>query len=116
MGDPSFILVVPQEQFRSDYVFLAPDKYARDYVTIVAPKDAVVTFDDLEVDPGLWSVLGTGANRAARFLIADGVHTVRADQPVGVYVYGVDRYVSYGYPAGLDLKPLNPDAPGTPGR
>ena len=113
MGDPSFILVVPEEQFRTDYVFLAPDKYARDYVTVVAPREALVTFDDVPVDAGLWSDLGTGDNRAARFRIADGVHAVRADRPVGVYVYGVDRYVSYGYPAGLDLKPLNADAPTT---
>jgi len=115
MGDPSFILVVPEEQFRTDYVFLAPDKYAKDYVTIVAPKDAVVLFDDVEVDGGLWSVLGSGTARAARFQIADGVHTVRADEPIGVTVYGVDSYVSYGYPAGLDLRPINPISPGTPG-
>ncbi len=116
MGDPSFLLVVPEEQFRTEYVFLAPDKYARDYVTLIAPEEATVTLDDVEVDPALWGhAIGSSTARTARFQIADGVHTVRADRPVGVYVYGVDNYVSYGYPAGLDLKPINPISPGTPG-
>lgn len=116
MGDPSFLLVVPEEQFRTEYVFLAPDKYARDYVTIIAPEDATVTLDDVEVAPTFWGhAIGSSSSRPARFQIADGVHTVRSDRPVGVYVYGVDNYVSYGYPAGLDLEPINPISPDTPG-
>ena len=49
-GDPAFILAVPVEQFRPDFVFLAPDKYAFDYVTITAPIGAEVFFDDLPVE------------------------------------------------------------------
>jgi hypothetical protein len=33
----------------------------------------------------------------------DGTHVVEADRPALLLVYGWDRYVSYGYPAGLDL-------------
>ena len=36
----------------------------------------------------------------------DGVHTVEADNAVGVLVYGFDSFVSYAYAAGLDLKPI----------
>jgi hypothetical protein len=49
-GDPSLLVVPPIEQYRSDYVFLTPDKYAFDFVTIAAPVDAVVFLDDLPVD------------------------------------------------------------------
>ena len=45
IGDPAFILSVPVEQFRKDYVFLAPNAYKEDYVNIVAPGSAQVTMD-----------------------------------------------------------------------
>ena len=44
-GDPSIIAVPPLEQFRRDYIFLTPDKYAFDFVTIVAPMDAAIKLD-----------------------------------------------------------------------
>ena len=36
----------------------------------------------------------------------DGVHTVVADNPVGIVIYGFDAYVSYAYAAGLNLMEL----------
>ena len=36
----------------------------------------------------------------------DGVHVVEASNPVGVIVSGFDLRVSYGYPAGTQLRPL----------
>ncbi len=44
-GDPSFIMVPPEEQWRSEYVFLTPDKYAFDFVTITAPAGSEITLD-----------------------------------------------------------------------
>jgi IgGFc binding protein len=44
-GDPSLVIVPPLEQFRPDYVFLTPDKYAFDFIVIAAPPDAEVTID-----------------------------------------------------------------------
>ena len=41
-----------------------------------------------------------------RLIIPDGVHTARADEFFGVISYGHDQYVSYGYPAGLNLEDL----------
>ena len=102
-GDPAFILSVPEEQFREDYVFLAPDKYAFDYVSIVRPTGVDVFFDDLPVAVE-WERVGTGEEwEVARFAIGDGVHFVQAEEPVSVIVYGYDQYVSYGYPGGLNL-------------
>lgn len=108
-GDPAFILSVPVEQFRQDFVFLAPDKYAFDYVTVVAPVEAQVFFDEDPV-PGEWTVIGdASAWKVARFPIADGVHFIQSDEPCAITVYGYDQYVSYGYPGGLNLDVVDPE-------
>jgi IgGFc binding protein len=48
-GDPSLEMIPPLEQARTDYVFLTPDKYAFDFVSIVAPFGAVVVLDSQTV-------------------------------------------------------------------
>jgi len=91
------------EQYRKDFVFLAPDKYAFDYVSIVAPAVSDVSFDDVPVTEG-WEPVGDGEEwRVRRFQIGDGVHFINSDEPLSVVVYGYDQYVSYGYPGGLNL-------------
>jgi hypothetical protein len=50
-GDPSLVILPPIEQFRPDYVFLTPDKYAFDFISVVAPRSAVVTLDDVALGP-----------------------------------------------------------------
>jgi len=109
IGDPAFILAVPYEQYRQEYVVLAPNKYELDYVTITAPTGAEVYFDEMLLDPADFEPIGTGEFSAIRFLIEDGSHEVRSEQAsekIGIIVYGYDQYVSYGYPGGLDLKDL----------
>ena len=107
-GDPAFILSVPTTQFRTDFVFLAPNKYSFDYVSVIAPISANVFFDDVPID--LWEPIGESLMwQVARFPIGDGVHLLVADEPVGVMVYGYDSYVSYGYPGGLNLNVIDPE-------
>lgn len=50
-GDPSIVIVPPLEQFRPDYVFLTPDKYAFDFVSVVAPITTVVALDGTPLGP-----------------------------------------------------------------
>ncbi|MBL8744227.1 MAG: IgGFc-binding protein, partial [Myxococcales bacterium] len=45
-GDPSLEMIPPLEQARTDYVFLTPDKYAFDFVLVVAPYGASVVLDN----------------------------------------------------------------------
>lgn len=107
IGDPAFMLSIPSNQFRRDFVFLAPNKYARDYTSIIAPVGAEVFFDDRMIEE--WEPVGNGPWQVARFLIGDGVHLILSDMPVGVTVYGYDSYVSYGYPGGLNLNVVDPE-------
>ncbi len=106
-GDPGFILGVPSEQYRDSYTFLAPDAFEFDYVTITAPVGTTVQLDGEALEPSEFEVFGSGDFAVARRAIADGAHTLTADAPVGLMVHGYDRFVSYGYPGGLDLRDLS---------
>lgn len=104
-GDPAMMLAIPAEQWRKDFVFLTPNKYAFNYVTIVAPTGANVSLDGQPLPPDFWSKITKDYKYTAVF-VAEGTHRVLGDATVSVEVYGFDQYVSYGYAAGLDLKDL----------
>lgn len=50
-GDPSLVVVPPIEQYRADYVFLTPDKYAFDFLSVVVAPDVTVLLDDAPLGP-----------------------------------------------------------------
>lgn len=106
-GDPSMLLAAPTRQFRRDYVFLVPDTYDLDWVTVVAPQGVAVVLDGEPLDLSTAPRIGQSRYVAARVPVADGRHEIRADEPVGVSVYGYDRNISYAYPAGLDLSAID---------
>ncbi len=131
-GDPSIIAVPPVEQFRDNYIFLTPNKYAFDFVTITAEPDTEIVFDDAPLSEKCTTSRIDGTLDARKTplpdqlvyrcqlsfpevtnppnatvldgLQSDGVHQIRASRPVGVVVFGFDRYVSYAYAGGLNLE------------
>jgi len=105
-GDPALILTPPAEQFRTEYVFLTPNKYANDYVNIVAPIEAEITLDNILVPEGSFTPVTGSGYKVARMGVLDGVHNISSTAPIGVVVYGYDKDVSYGYVAGLNLQEL----------
>jgi hypothetical protein len=132
-GDPSLLIIPPIEQYRTNYVFLTPDKYSFDFIRIVAPAGALVRLDQALVDdtagctrsslPAFGDVprfvvyqcqLGfpvIDLNASADGVLSpgvqnDGVHTIDATDPVNVLVDGFDRNVSYAYAAGTDLREI----------
>ncbi|MBD90981.1 MAG: hypothetical protein CL940_11630 [Deltaproteobacteria bacterium] len=106
IGDPAMILAPPVEQFRKDYVFLSPDAYLYDYVNIIAPSGTVVTMDGVNLPAVNFKPIANTGYSVARQLVSDGVHTIVANNPVGVVAYGYDKDVSYGYTAGMNLNDL----------
>ncbi len=135
-GDPAIIAVPPVEQYRDNYVFLTPDLYAFDFVTITGPADATILLDGEQVtralcdlgpasgiQPGpgdpppdevVWrcqlsfpDVRGTPNVLTTDGDQNDGVHTIIANDDVGIVVYGFDSFVSYAYAAGLNLETIN---------
>lgn len=105
-GDPAFILAVPQRQFRPDYVFLAPDAYAADYVSIAYNRSTGARLDNRPLEDisnaDISDIPGTPWT-AARIPISDGTHTLNCEDDCSVMVHGYDQFVSYGYPGGLNL-------------
>jgi hypothetical protein len=108
IGDPAFILMIPNEQFRANYLFLVPNKYASDYLSVVAKTGVAVRLDGAPLDAAGAKPAGNSGYVVYRMSIADGVHTLDADLPVMAYVYGYDTDVSYGYPAGANVVVINP--------
>lgn len=132
-GDPAFIMPPPTEQFRKSYVFLTPDLYAFDSMVVIAPRDATIEYDGGSM-PDSCIVEGADGRdpSEADFLVykcqlsfpileepaggvgpwtvipgdqsSDGVHTLRASEPVGLLLYGFDAFVSYGLAGGTDLR------------
>ena len=105
-GDPSFSLAASVEQYRTKYVFLAPDDYDVSYADLVMPLDAQVTLDGepLQITP---KPVGSGEFGVARVKLGagrDGAHILESDKPVGMQVIGYGSYTSYQYPGGLNLK------------
>jgi len=126
-GDPSFVIIPPIEQYRSDYIFLTPDKYAFDFIVVIAPPGAEVVLDGQVIDDSRCELGGVTDHKVYRCQLSfpkidptlsadstvlpglqnDGVHRVVSNAPVGVLVVGWDAFVSYGYAAGTQLEEIN---------
>ncbi len=104
IGDPALILAVPVGQFRADYVLLTPAGYAEDWLTVMRQSDVVVELDGVPIPDEAFTRFGTGLFEMAWVAVADGPHTLRSERSFGLSAYGYSAAVSYGFPAGLDLR------------
>ncbi len=111
LGDPSQSTMTTVEQYRLEYIFLAPDDYAVSYADVVMPLDATLQLDGaaLSVTP---TPIGSGYGVARVGLPAgSGAHRLEASAPVGLQVMGYGDYTSYQYPGGLNLGRIAPVPP-----
>lgn len=108
-GDPSFFLVPPEEQYRSSYSFLTPATYFQSYVTVTMLAGFGVQLDNQSIDLTQldFEELPAEGFVRAHIPLEPGPHTMSADVPFGIVVYGYDDYVSYAYTGGLNLSKLN---------
>ncbi|MBN2724641.1 MAG: IgGFc-binding protein [Deltaproteobacteria bacterium] len=118
MGDPAFGLVVPVEQYRSEYTFSTPPSITKNFVNVIAiiPSDNTgnITLDDVIIPPATFEPIGDTGYGVARMDVTDtgdnGSHKISAPDSVkfGIEVYGFANFTSYLYPGGLDLEYINP--------
>jgi len=135
-GDPSAIMIPPIGQWRSKYVFLTPNKYTFDFLLIAMPATSDLLFDGEELADilprceyvGAGPVRIGGAPQVTEYVAIrcplsdpvvedlfnpiyqnDGRHVLESvdGQKFGLIVWGWDSYVSYGYPAGTDVRAIN---------
>jgi hypothetical protein len=104
-GDPGMTVLVPREQYRTDYTFITPSSYnastsGQSYVLISRLPGVEVVLDGAAVST-TWST--AGGRELGIVPINGGIHTMRGVEPFGIIVYGLGQYTSYAYPGGLNL-------------
>jgi hypothetical protein len=121
-GDPEWVNVIPPQQYLSSYVFMTDPTMADTNLVMVREKASDQTFKDVRLDcSGTvtgWQPAGaSGRYEYARVDLVtngqgvggcnNGRHEIRSDAPFALTVWGWDRYVSYAYPAGESVQPIN---------
>lgn len=103
-GDPSMILAVASEQFRTEYSILVPETYSEDWVTVIRPIGAEITLDGTPLTD-TFTPFGSNEFEYAHVAVEAGPHEFVApnEDRFGIAAYGYNNAVSYGYPGGLNL-------------
>lgn len=104
-GDPAFLLPPAVQQFRDNYVFLVPDQYAKNFVTLIAPTGTDVELDGSTHAAASFTELAGDSGWSYKLIdsLLGGVHTASADEAFGIVVHGMDRYISYAFAGGIIL-------------
>jgi hypothetical protein len=104
IGDPSLLLGIATTQYLPEYRFLVPAEYVANYVSIIAPQGAQVELDGTPLLPSNFKAIGSTGWTVAKLPAAPGTHHLASTKKIGLYVYGYDDDVSYGYAGGALLE------------
>ncbi len=130
-GDPEFVNVIPPQEWLPSYVFFTDPTYPETNL-VITRKKGPNGFADVKLDCGAGTVTGwlpigaTGDYEYARFDLStgnfqgqngcdNGRHEATSPLPFGLTVWGwgsaassvYSQYVSYAYPAGASVQPIN---------
>jgi hypothetical protein len=128
-GDPDFVVSVPPEQYLNEYVFFADPTYPETNLVVVRARGADALFHDVMLDCAgaltNWQPIGTDFEFTRADLMtgnftnvgacSTGRREIKSDAPFGLWVWGwgtnntatFTANVSYGYPGGMNVKPIN---------
>jgi hypothetical protein len=129
-GDPDFVISVPPEQYLRQYVFFTDPTYPETNLVIIRARDTNGDFKDVNLDCAGplagWQPIGNGDYEYMRKDLmtgnftgvggcSTGRHEIKSDAPFGLWVWGwgtpqtstFTENVSYGYPGGMNVKPIN---------
>ena len=107
IGDPAFTLAVPTVQYRSDYIVLTPTGYLENFLNVIAPDGTIPRLDGSPVNEVGGISSSVEGMTIYQIPVAEGPHFLQGTGVFGVVAYGYNCDVSYAYPGGLDLAPLN---------
>lgn len=106
-GDPFMMLIPAAEQFLRSYTFSTVPVGSLHYVNVIAPAtdaDAgLIVLDGAPINASSFTAIPNSPFKCAKLSISQGVHTMSAPNPFGIYVYGFGNFDSYGYPGGLGI-------------
>lgn len=120
-GDPEFVNLIAPQEFLPNYVFMTDPTYANTNLVVVR-KDFGQGYADVKLDCQStpltgWKPITGSVYQYTRVDIAktgkgvgqcdNGLHTISSANPFGLTVWGWDQYVSYAYPAGASVQPIN---------
>ena len=120
LGDPAFSLAVAVDQFRSRYIFLAPDDYLVSYADIYLPQGATATLDGAPLTGTPQAIEGTTWTLVRELLSkgTGGVHRLEADMAdakdaagLGLQIMGYGHATGYMVPGGLNLELISAPPP-----
>jgi len=106
-ADPSMITIPPTEQYMREYLFLTPNGFTNNYVTIIREVGTTITLDGAAVSATFLPVTGS-TYEVAHVTVAEGTHHVFSTLPFGIILEGYGYANSYGYPGGMNLEIINP--------
>jgi len=117
-ADPSMSIVPPAAQYRTEYQFLMPDTYEKQYVVFIHRGGSLLEVDGVSV-----SAAEMGNASRTPYLVEEerrigdsdwyrtvvrlgpGGHFVTdlLQEPFGINVHAYNEFVSYAYPGGMNL-------------
>ncbi len=128
-GDPDMVVNVPPSQFLSQYVFFTDPTYPETNLVVIRSRGTDSNFHDVTLDclgplTGWQPIDGNLEFARVDLDTGDfqpigacntGRHEIHSDAPFGLQVWGwgtpqtstFTANVSYGYPGGMDVKPIN---------
>lgn len=107
IGDPSLTVFPPVDQFRADYIVLAPGSWDQTWAVVVAEPGAAVALDGIApsgcvVEPA--GSLSGVSYETRRCPLGPGVHRFTGERPFGVVIYGYGAAGSYAFVGGADVR------------
>jgi hypothetical protein len=116
-GDPWMLQMIPTDQWLPSVPFVTDVSYVRDFVFVAREAGTNVTVECFgSIPDDRFEQVGSSEFEVGWVDLddedggegecADGQQFLYAEQPVGVYVGGVDCWSSYGYPGGMSIDAL----------
>ncbi len=107
-GDPAMTVLVPYEQYRPDYIFVAPSSYnsgtnGQNYVMIARPGGLPLTLDGAAVSTSWVPIAGFEVGIVP---VEGGTHFISGAEEFGMITYGLGSFTSYATPTGLNLEQI----------
>ena len=128
-GDPEWVNVIPVAQYLDDYIFFTDPTYSETSLVVVRRRSSVSgNFEEVNLDCAGplqgWQPVGDYEYTRIDLVTGDfqnvgncsnGRHQITSPAPFGVTVWGwggysnafYTQYVSYAYPAGASIQPIN---------